>query len=85
MSNLRVLAAAAVFCGGGALLAGCHQQEPAAGSVPIPAPGAALPVQAQMQDVDSNPHIPDAQKAAIKASIAAHAPSGSGAAPTPGP
>lgn len=82
MNNLRVLVAAAVSCGG-ALLAGCHQQEPAAGSIPIPAPSATPPVQAQMQDVDSNPHIPDAQKAAIKASIAAHAPASNETAPGP--
>lgn len=83
MKNIRTFLAAAVFCGGGALLAGCHQQE--AGSTPNSAPAVAPPAQTQMQDVDNNPHIPDAQKAAIKASIAAHTPGGSGTAPRPGP
>ena len=82
MLKLRLFAAAAL-CGGGLFLCGCHHEQ--TGPVPIPPPGTAAPVQAQMRDVDSNPHIPDAQKAAIKASIAAHAPGGGGANPKPGP
>ena len=38
----------------------------------MPTPHAAPPPQAQMQEIDNNSHIPDAQKAAIKANIASH-------------
>ena len=83
MNKTRAFVYTVVLFAGVLALSGCHSQEAGAGAVPTT--HAAPPPQAQMQDIDNNPHIPDAQKAAIKASISAHAPGGNGAAPAPGP
>lgn len=69
MKTLRVIVSAAVLCGGALALSGCHSQVNEVGGVPMPAPNSPS-AQVQMQDVDKNPHIPDAQKVAIKANIA---------------
>lgn len=77
MKPILIFVSVVALCGGPLALSGCHSQANEAG---VAMPAAHSPsVQEQMQDVDKNPHIPDAQKAAIKASIA----NGGGATPAP--
>jgi hypothetical protein len=70
MNKIYALVSTIVLFAGVLTLSGCHSQATEAGGVPMPAPHASPPPQAQMQEIDNNPHIPDAQKAAIKANIA---------------
>jgi hypothetical protein len=69
MTTLRTLGFAAVLCGGTLALSGCHHQETGPNGVPFPAPQAPLSAQAQIQQVENDPHIPAAQKPSIEAQI----------------
>jgi hypothetical protein len=80
MKKFHTFVYSIVLFAGVLALSGCHSQATEAGGVPMPATHAAPPAQAQMQAIDNNPHIPDAQKAAIKANIASHS---GGTAPAP--
>lgn len=70
MVKLRTLGSAAILCGGILILSGCHSQSgTSADGKAFPAPQAAPPVQTQIQQIESDPHIPAAQKAGIEAQI----------------
>lgn len=69
MRKLRILSSAAALCGGVMALSGCSHQAAVSGGVPMPPPHAAPPAQAQIQDINNNPHIPAAQKALIESHI----------------
>ena len=70
MRKPRLSSAAAITCGGVLVLSGCRHSGTAVGGVPIPPTHAAAPVQTQIQEIDRNPHIPPAEKAALEAHIA---------------
>jgi hypothetical protein len=53
-------------------LSGCHHQETGANGVSFPAPQAPQSAQAQIQQIQNDPHIPSADKPGIEASIAKH-------------
>ena len=67
MNKLRAPLLFAALGGAALALTGCHS--PAAGPVPVPPPAAAPSPAAQIQEIESNPHIPPAQKASLEAGI----------------
>ena len=85
MTTLRMLGFAAVLCGGTLALSGCHQREAGPNGVPFPAPQAPLSVQAQIQQIENDPHIPAAQKPGIEAQIVSNNKSVTNQAPTQKP
>ena len=85
MLILRTLGFAAVLCGGTLALSGCHHQETGPNGAPFPAPQAPLSVQAQIQQVENDPHIPAAQKPGIEAQIVANNQGAAGKTPAQTP
>lgn len=69
MRTLRISVSAVGLCGAIFALSGCHSQANEANGVPFPAPHAAPSVQAQVQEIENNPHIPAEQKATLEAQI----------------
>ena len=85
MKKFRIFGFAAILSGGALALSGCHQQNVGPSGVPFPAPQTPLSVQAQIQQVEKDPHIPAAQKASIEAQIVSNNKAQANKTPSTGP